>query len=140
MVRTRFSAAGALDAGDAHQPGGLIAADVVTCPKSGFTACGRRRPGSCPWALDQDRDHRGVALLPGAGLGVTGGVVGARGHRHSCAAQDGADGLDPEIGAVGVDETHYFLCWRSSSAPKKLRRSFQDLVGALEFPVLPFAS
>ena len=32
--------------------------------------------------------------------------------------------LDPELLAVVVDEVDYFLCWRSSSAPKKLAARF----------------
>src|SRR5271166_3139483 len=55
------------------------------------------------------------------GFGV---VVGAWGRRHLCASQHGADGLDPELVAAGVDEGDYFLCWRSSSAPKKLAARF----------------
>jgi hypothetical protein len=39
--------------------------------------------------------------------------------------QDCADGLDPELTALGVDEVDYFLCWRSSSPRKKLAVSFR---------------
>ena len=34
-------------------------------------------------------------------------------------------GVDPELVAVDVDEGDYFLCWRSSSAPKKLAARFR---------------
>src|SRR3954453_13996939 len=36
-----------------------------------------------------------------------------------------ADRLDPEPVPVGVDERHYFLDWRSSSAPKKADAAFK---------------
>lgn len=39
------------------------------------------------------------------GFGV---VVSARGHRHPRGVQDDADGLDPELAAVGVDEVDSF--------------------------------
>ncbi|EIV59035.1 hypothetical protein MA3A0930R_0846 [Mycobacteroides abscessus 3A-0930-R] len=39
--------------------------------------------------------------------------------------QDGADGLDSELLAISVDESDYFRCWRSSSAPKKLAARFR---------------
>ena len=121
-----LAASGAFDAGDAHQPGGLVAADVVTGANCRFPQlAGAVDPVVVLPDPDQNRDHRGVALIAGAGLPVAGRVVGARGHLHPCAAQDRADGLDPEIGAVGVDEVHYFLCWRSSSAPKKLAARFR---------------
>src|SRR5262249_2982257 len=48
-----------------------------------------------------------------------------------------ADRLDPETIAVLVDERDYFLCWRSSSAPKKvaadLRISFARRSSAFSF-------
>ncbi|MGV9482921.1 hypothetical protein ACWDNR_26760, partial [Gordonia aichiensis] len=31
---------------------------------------------------------------------------------HTCAAQDGEDGLNPEFCPLIIDERDYFLCWR----------------------------
>src|ERR1700682_6402764 len=50
----------------------------------------------------------------------------------ACSTQDGADGLDPELVAVRVDEGDYFLCWRSSSAPKETGCPLEDLVGTAQ--------
>ena len=117
----------ALDPGGAHQPGDLVPADVVA------GAAGRLP--DLPGAVDpvvvlpqlpHDRAHHLITLVPRRGLAVLDRVVAARGH-----LQHAADELDPQtpagddIVAVGVDERGYFLCWRSSSAPKKLAALFK---------------
>lgn len=112
--------------GGPHVPGHLIAPDVMTSAAGGFPQL------ACPVdavvvrpQLFEGSSSRCVAAHPrrwGPGFGR---VVGARGHPHACRSQDGADGLDPEFLAVGVDERDYFLCWRSSSAPKKLAARFK---------------
>src|SRR5262249_18926429 len=120
-----FAAPRPVDAGGAHEPGHLIAADVVTGPTCRLPQLAH--PVDAVVVLPQRHQGRpqdGVTAgrrRRGAGIGV---VVGAGGHRHPCSAQDGADGLDPELLALGVDELDYFLCWRSSSAPKKLAARF----------------
>src|SRR6476469_8145716 len=121
-----FAATHPFDAGGPHQPGNLIAAHVVTGPACRFPQLVRPVDAVVVLPqLDQGRTQDGVTAGPlrrSAGLGR---VVGARSHRHPCGAQDDADGLDPELLAVGVDEVDYFLCWRSSSAPKKLAARFR---------------
>ena len=105
----------------AHQPGDLIAADVMPGAAGGLPQFASTvDPVIVLPQLRHDRSHHRIPLGPCRGGPRLGRVVGARGHRHACAAQDRADGLDPELVAVGVDEGDYFLCWRSSSAPKKL--------------------
>ena len=47
------------------------------------------------------------------------GVVGAQGNLRGGGRQNADDGLDPELGAVVVDESHDYLCGRSHSAAKK---------------------
>ncbi|PND54060.1 hypothetical protein CRM90_30180 [Mycobacterium sp. ENV421] len=78
----------------------------------------------CP-ELSQCRTEHGVALGPRGRQPCFDVVIGAQGHPHACAAQDGDDGLDPELGPLDVDEGDYFLCWQSSSAPKKLAARFR---------------
>src|SRR5690606_25510681 len=73
----------------------------------------------------QLRDQGRVADRTRRRRTIAGRVVGARSH-----LQHAADGLDSEratlddIVLVRVDERDYFLCWRSSSAPKKLAALF----------------
>src|SRR5262245_45613630 len=121
-----FAATRSGDAGGAHVPGDLITSDVVAGTAGCFPQLARPVDAVVvlPQLAQRWADH-GVTAGPRRrrpGLGV---VVRARGHLHPCAAQDGADGLDPELAAVGVDEGDYFLCWRSSSAPKKLAARFR---------------
>ena len=117
------------DPGDArrpHQPGDLVTADVVAGPAGGLPQlAGPVDPVVVLPQLQQHRRHHRVAAGPRRRRAGLGRVVGARGHLHACRSQDGADGLDPELVAVGVDERDYFLCWRSSSAPKKLAARFR---------------
>jgi len=121
-----FAAPYAFDASGTHQPGHLISPDVMAGSAGCFPQLARPVDAVVVLPeLAQRRPKLGVTLgscRRSPGLGV---VVGARGHRHPCGVQDGADGLDPELGAVGVDEVDYFLCWRSSSAPKKLAARFR---------------
>src|SRR5690606_9596401 len=115
------------DAFGAHQPGDLVPADVVSGPTSGLPQL--PRPVDAVVVFPQLAQRRGqFSVAPGTCRRPArlGGVVGARRHLQPCVGQDRADGLDSEllalhdVVAVGVDERHYLLCWRSSSAPKKL--------------------
>ena len=94
-------------------------------------ACGRRRPGSCPPTAARSAGpstaSRGRA---GRGRPGLGGVVACSGPPAArCRWARPRDSARDDVVAVGVDERDYFLCWRSSSAPKKARRPLQDLVG-----------
>ena len=65
--------------------------------------------------LEGTRQADAFTQGPGRRGPLLGGVVGARGH-----LQNLADGLDPELVPVGVDEVDDHLCGRSSSAAKKV--------------------
>ena len=117
----------ALDTLGAHQPGDLVAADVVTRASRGLPDL------PCPVdpvvgfpQLPHHRAHHRVTSGTGRWLPALDLVVAAGGH-----LQHAADELDPQpptrddVVAVGVDERGYFLCWRSSSAPKKLAALFK---------------
>jgi hypothetical protein len=121
-----FAAPDPLNACGPHQPGHLIATDVMTIATSRFPEFAGPIDAVVVFPeLAQRRPEDGVAQGPrrwDPGFGV---VVGAQGHLQACAAQDRADGLDPELPAIVVDEIDYFLCWRSSSAPKKLAARFR---------------
>jgi len=52
-------------------------------------------------------------------------VIGVRGDPDAVLTQDVTDRLDPELATVFVDERHYFVDWRSSSAPKKADAAFK---------------
>jgi hypothetical protein len=115
------------DPGGAHQPGYLVPADVVSGTLSRLPNLPRTvDPVVVLPQLPHDRADEFIALGPCRGLAVFDRVVAARGH-----LQHAADELDPQappghdIVAVGVDERGYFLCWRSSSAPKKLAALFK---------------
>lgn len=109
-----------------HQPRHLVTADVVAGTAGGFPElAGSIYPVVVVPELGDDRLHHRVALGPCRRSSGLVRVIRARGHLHACRSQDGADGLDPELVAVGVDERDYFLCWRSSSAPKKLAGRFK---------------
>ena len=115
------------DPGGAHQPGYLVPADVITGTLSRLPDLpGTVDPVVVLPQLPHDRADDLIALVPHRGLAVLDRVVAARGH-----LQHAADELDPQtpagddIVAVGVDEHGYFLCWRSSSAPKKLAALFK---------------
>ena len=81
---------------------------------------------ACLPQLPHDRPHDLVTLRPRGRFPLLDLVVAARGHLQNC-----ADALDPQtptlddIVAVSVNERGYFLCWRSSSAPKKLAAAFK---------------
>src|ERR1700756_554990 len=121
-----FAPPGTGDPGSAHEPGDLVTADIV----AGAPCCFPQLASTVDpvVVLPQLLKHRCHDRVP-AGPGRRGSrldrIVGARSHRHPCRAQDGADGLDPELLAVSVDERDYFLCWRESSAPKKLAARFR---------------
>ncbi len=111
----------------AHEAGDLIAADVVAAAVGGLPDLAGPVDAVVVFPqLSHHRSHHGVALGPRRGLPVLELVVAARGH-----LQHAADELDPQttarddVVAVGVDERGYFLCWRSSSAPKKLAALFK---------------
>ena len=106
----------------AHETGYLVPADVMAGPagRLGQLAPAVDRVVVRP-QLDQLGAELGVSQRPGRegpGLGV---VVGGGGDLQLL-----ADRLDPPskptglIVPMGIDEGDYFLCRRSSSAPKKL--------------------
>jgi hypothetical protein len=122
-----FGACGALDALGAHEPGDLVTADVVPGPTSGLPQFPRAVDAVVVLPQPSQRRPQGsVRFCPRRGWAGLERVVGAHGHPHPCACQDGADGLDRERGvvhddpAVRVDERDYLRCWRSNSAPKEL--------------------
>ena len=111
----------ALDAGHAHEPTGLVPADVDPCSAGGLpeladTVDAVVRVPERHQLRDEDR----VTDRPGRRPTVFRRVVRARSH-----LQQAADGLDSkratfdDVVLVRVDERDYFRCWRSSSAPKK---------------------
>ena len=112
------------DAGGAHQPGDLVAADVMAGP------AGRRPELAGP--VDppvgrpdrhQRRSHRPVAASPlrlGPRLGV---VIRRRGE-----LQSPPDRLDPELAAVGVDEPPPSSVWAVELRREESRRRLQDRV------------
>ena len=121
VVRTRLPRRTPFDPGGPHQPGNLITAHVVAVPACGFPQLVRPVAAVVVLSqLDQGRAQDGVTARPRRRRPRLGRVVRTRGHLHTRRRQRGADGLDPELAAVVVDEVDYFLCWRSSSAPKKL--------------------
>lgn len=63
---------------------------------------------------------------------------GRRHPSHPCGAQDGDDGLDPELLAVGVDESQLFLMLVVDLCAEASGRSFQNFVGAPKFSCLLF--
>lgn len=111
-----LGASGPFDALGAHQPGDLVPAHLPAGPDRGLPElAGPVDAVVVLPELAQHRSQHAVAHLPGRGWSGLGRVVRARRH-----LQHAADGLDAELVAVRVDERDYFLCWRSSSAPKKL--------------------
>ncbi len=109
-----------LDPSGAHQPRDLVAADVMAPASGGLPDLpGAVNPVVVLPQLTHHRAHHLIALGTGRRLTILELVVAARGH-----LQHGADELDPQtptrddVVAVGVDERGYFLCWRSSSAPR----------------------
>lgn len=85
----------------------MVAADIVAGSAGSFPQLVRAiDPVVVVPQLLEHRCHDRVSAGPCRGCPGLGVVVGARGHRHACAAQDGADGLDPELAAVGVDEVN----------------------------------
>ena len=122
-----LSAPDTLDPSGAHQPGDLVPADVVPGAAGGLpqlagtvdpvvvlpqlaVSCGPSAASRCG---------------PGRRWPGLGRVVGARSDLHLRRGRMVHDRLDPEARAVGVDERDYLLCWRSSSAPKKLAARFR---------------
>ena len=115
-----------VDAGGPHQPGDLVTADVVAGTPG--------RLPELPGPVDPVVVLPELAAAPDPITASRRPAPTAAGSwsRSRCSgppaplrSQDGADGLDPELVAVGVDEGDYFLCWRSSSAPKKLAARFR---------------
>ena len=95
-----------------HETAHLVPADVVA------GALGRLPELVGPVDLavgapehEQDVLQEGVSERPSRGLALLGRVVGARGH-----LQRPADGLDPVLASVFVDERHHHRGGRSSSA------------------------
>src|SRR5690606_36255584 len=68
----------------------------------------------------QNRNHNRIPQLAGRREAGLGGVVSGRGY-----LQHVADGLDPQLVPVGVDERHHHFCGRSSSAAKKAEARFK---------------
>ena len=108
---------GAFDPNDAHQPGGLVPADIV----AGF-AHGRGQLVGPVEAAVRPPDAQGhvghLSVIPG-GLGHRSrpvGVVRARGDRHVVLGEHPADRLDPEPVPKLVDVGDDQRSLRSSSA------------------------
>src|SRR5690625_82557 len=111
-----------LEAGLAHQPGGLIPADVDSGPTGGLPQLAD--PVNAVVRLPEFNklwDELCIAQRAGRGWARLRGVIGAGSH-----LQDSADGLDSQtlpghdIVLIRVDKLDYLLCLRPGSAPKKL--------------------
>src|SRR5690242_8971510 len=114
------AAAHTLDAGDAHQPADLVAA--------------QRQPGTAggvphlahpvhalvlPIDVDDLVHQIRFLQLRRADRARQPSIVGLRGNRHAVLGQHGTDRLDPETVPIGVDVADDYLSRRSSSADAK---------------------
>jgi hypothetical protein len=103
-----------------------------TMNRNPASSCSRRfppasTPASATTTVSDDRHDRqcvpGLVAIEIADLKGESALIDQQPDhdlRASCGALAGADGLDPELAPVDVDQGDHLLCWRSSFAPKKL--------------------